>query len=65
MIGFVHLRKRLQGELWKKNSPNLRKVKNDILHDFDGFLTVSGPKNSGKQHVIGFVLLRKRLQGEF
>ena len=49
----------------KKNSPNLRKVKDEIFDDFDGFLTVSGPKNSGKQHVIGFVLLRKRLQGEF
>jgi len=40
-------------------------VKNEILQDFDGFLTVSGPKNSGKQHVIGLVLLRRRLQENF
>ena len=55
----VHLRKRLQGEFWKKNlAQNLRKVKDETLHDFDGFLTVSGPKNSGKQHVILAKLLR-------
>ena len=44
---------------------NLRKMKDEALHDFDGFLTVSGPKNSGKQHVIGFVLLRKDFKVNF
>ena len=46
VIGFVLLRKRLQGEIWKKKlALNLRKMKNETLHDFDGFLPVGAHKD--------------------
>ena len=58
MIGFVLLRKIFKVNFEKKMLALNLAEKSETLHDFDGFLTVSRPKISGKRHVIGFIQLR-------